>query len=492
MSTISSLSAGESVFYNTKHSANYDKTISKLASGERFVTPGDDPSIQASIGILSSDIKANQALSENMNDNKGLLASANTYISEQLSDMQNVKEKLIEISKDGLSKEQTAGIGTTLRALLDKIDTISSTAKYNNVSMLNGELKNATVQLGINSFERLAINLPSTRTTNLGTVRFETGAQIIKPDKVDLLFKINKDEDFKLDTVTIGHTQGTGIGKLVEYINSASDKIGQRAAYNVTTTGSITVNGGTLTALEINDIDIGDIEIVNGDTNNNLIDTINKKKSQTGVIASRDENDRLVLHSPDGRGIIISASSGLGLIGIDDKSIANYGKLTLIGENTERTTLQNPDKVGFDRVDSFVFSARDLANTKLSSEKLSALGAQPNQNVNARDTNDILNNKDVVKSFTTIIDDAIFNLQTMKKNIGSTINKLRESQDRVFDLNIIYKGSLDDKQNVNYAEEIYNKEKFSNLISSSTYALSNSLSKQKDIIEDLLKSVSEK
>jgi flagellin len=487
--TSSNFSSREAVYYQQAHSNDYNETISRLASGKKINNTGDDPSIRLSIDTISKDLYANKDLYTNINNSKALLVSGSTYIDEQINDMYDVKENLTKLQSDTLTKSEKIQVKLLTRDLLDKIDGTANTAQYNGFNMLNGELKDAHFQLGINSFERLGIEIPSTRTNNLGKVRFETGSQILKEGKVDVIFKISDTEDYSLETVTIGSNKGEGIGKLAELINSSQEKIGQQAFYDVTTTGGEFIKKGSITDLIINGIRIDSIDILKDDSDNNLINSINKISEQTGIIASKDNKNRLVLNSPDGRGIELSVISGLELISIKDTNLNNYGKLTLVSTKGERSSINSPEFIGFDQTDNFIFNTRDLIKKTMPQEKISALGAFPNINTSSEDLFDVLDNKKLLNSFSFLVDNGINDLYDIKSNIDYAVTKLTETQDRIFDLNITLKNSLDNKENINYADEIYNKEKFSNLLSSSTYALTNSIKKQKDIIDELLQSI---
>ncbi len=487
--TTSNFSSREAVHYQQLHSNNYTDTISRLSSGKKINNTGDDPSIRSSISNISRDLLANKDLHSDMNSSKALLSSASTYLDEQLNDMSDVRENLIKLQSHNLEDSERREIKLQTRKLLDKADSTANIANYNDLSILNGELKKATFQIGIKSFENIEVNVPSTQTNNLGKVRFETGSRILEPANVQLTFKLSDTEEYALDDVSINSNKGSGIGKLAELINSAKHKIGQQAFYDVTTTGQRNIQKGIMNDLKINGVSLGTVEVEKDDSDNNLINSINEVSSETGVVASKDDKNRLVLNSPDGRGIEIAASSGITILNIDTTNAKNYGKLTLVSTDTTRASLSSPELIGFTTTENFIFSTRDIIEKSLSNNKLVSLGAQPNKNITLDDIFDNLDNKRILNSFSFLTDTAISDLNAIKTNIEYAVVKLTEAQDRIFDVDITLKNALEDKENIDYADEIYNKEKFSNLLTSSTYALNNSLSKQKEIIEELFKSV---
>jgi flagellin len=76
-------------------------------------------------------------------------------------------------------------------------------------------------------------------------------------------------------------------------------------------TGSAAVAAGTLAAgsLYINGIDIGAVTVLDGDSSGALLAAINAKSSSTGVSASLDSQNRLVLNAADGRNVSVVAQS---------------------------------------------------------------------------------------------------------------------------------------------------------------------------------------
>ena len=102
-------------------------------------------------------------------------------------------------------------------------------------------------------------------------------------------------------------------------------------------TGANAVQEGTIRALEINGVLIGDVDNVSdNDRNGNLINAINSFTMLTGGYASIDEEGRLNLTARDGRGIYVTTSAGGTLTGLGATSAAaheNYGRLTLVHSN---------------------------------------------------------------------------------------------------------------------------------------------------------------
>ena len=134
--------------------------------------------------------------------------------------------------------------------------------------------------------------------------------------EVGLNFKqVNGVNDYKIETVRISTSAGTGIGALSEIINRFSNTLGVRASYNVMATGGTPVQSGTVRELTINGVEIGTVNDVHkNDADGRLTNAINSVKDRTGVEASLDIQGRINLHSIDGRAISVHAASASGQV----------------------------------------------------------------------------------------------------------------------------------------------------------------------------------
>lgn len=108
-------------------------------------------------------------------------------------------------------------------------------------------------------------------------------------------------------TNTIYNGESGAIAK-VAAIDAIKSFTGVDALVGATTkTGSAAVGAATLSAgdLYINGIDIGAVTVLASDSNGALISAINAKSSTTGVTASLDNQNRMVLTASDGRNVSV-------------------------------------------------------------------------------------------------------------------------------------------------------------------------------------------
>ena len=81
-----------------------------------------------------------------------------------------------------------------------------------------------------------------------------------------------------------------------------------KAAGITTVSGSTAIVGGSIADgnLYINGVSIGAVTVQANDANNALVDAINKKQGETGVVASKDSQGKLTLTALDGRNIALA------------------------------------------------------------------------------------------------------------------------------------------------------------------------------------------
>ena len=113
---------------------------------------------------------------------------------------------------------------------------------------------------------------------------------------------------FATGTTNINYNGESGAIAKVAAIDAIKSFTGVDALVSTTTkTGSAAVGLATLSAgdLYINGIDIGAVTVLANDSNGALISAINAKSSTTGVTASLDNQNRLVLTASDGRNVSV-------------------------------------------------------------------------------------------------------------------------------------------------------------------------------------------
>jgi len=316
------------------HNNNVDNALEKLSTGLRINRAADDASgLQIADSLMSQSDTLNQSI-KNVHESIGILQIADKAMDEQLKILDTIKVKATQAAQDGQSYETRLALQEDISRLIEELDNIGLTTQYNGKSLLAGSFTDKTFQIGAYSAQDINLTIHSTMSDKIGNTRFETSALIVSAQAVDLVFKyVDGIHDVNLQSVIISNSAGTGVGVLAEVINKNSDRLGKiRAYWNVLSTGAWSVQSGDIKGLKINNILIGDINgIQANDSDGKLVTAINAVKDQTGVEAYIDNRGNINLRSIDGRGILVSASSGLYTVaGIFSSMSHNYGRISLV------------------------------------------------------------------------------------------------------------------------------------------------------------------
>ena len=359
-----------------------NNSMESLATGLRINKAADDASglqIADSLGFQANTL--NQSI-RNANDSIATLQIADKAMDEQVKIVNEIKVKAIQSAQDGQSFETRQALQQDIVKLLDELDNIANTTKYNGKGLLNGDFTNKKFQIGSYSTDVVNVSIDATTSNKIGNTRFETGMNVTAAAKVTLVLKSDNGlYNVKLESVKISYSAGTGIGVLAEVINKNKDLTGVKASWQVLTTGKKPIASGVIKDLKINGVTIGDIDVKANDADGNLVAAINKMRDQTGVEAYTDNAGRLNLRSLDGRGVVISASSGLNS-SANVSMTSNYGRLTLTRLDARDIVVEGDNsKVGFNsKTAEATINLRSIRGN-FSIDEASAIGAFANAQI---------------------------------------------------------------------------------------------------------------
>ncbi|PHM18616.1 MAG: flagellin B [Sulfuricurvum sp. PD_MW2] len=304
-----------------------DNSLAKLSSGLRINTAADDASGMAIADSLRAQSSSLGQAVSNANDAIGIVQIADKAMDEQLKILETIKVKATQAAQDGQSADSRKALQADISRLIQGLDNIANTTNYNGQNLLSGSFTNKQFQVGAYSNQTIDASIGATQSTKIGNVSYYTGLSMSTAGTSTLTFSANG-KSIALQAVAIDYSAGSGIGKLADVINNASDQTGVRASYVVETVMSGNIAANTdISGLTINGVNLGNFsQIAQNDKEGVLVNAINAVKEQTGVTATIDTQGQLHLKSNDGRGIHVSAGTG-SVTGFVEGG--NYGKLTL-------------------------------------------------------------------------------------------------------------------------------------------------------------------
>lgn len=472
---------------------NLDNSLEKLSSGLRINRAADDSSGMAIADSLRAQASGLGQAARNANDAIGIIQIADKAMDEQIQITETIKTKAIQAAQDGQNTKSRTAIQRDIERLIEQLDNIAVQTSYNGMKLLAGSFINKEFQVGAYSNETVKATIGSTQSTKIGGVRFETTATLTAATETVLTFKNpTGGADIELESVIISSSPNTGMGALADAINKVSDKLGVRANAVVQSTGISAVGGGTVRALEINGVLIGDVDNVQpNDKNGNLVNSINSQSLVTGVTASVDEMGRLNLNS-DGRGIHVSTSSGgeaiFGMAGMSTGGHENYGRLSLVNSNARDINYTATGAVSAIVNSAGAQSFANLASVSgnFTAEQGLAAGAYvnsvlsgdagPNLGVGVTTRTGAMMTIDIAESAMTSLDEIRADLGSVQQQLEVTIRNIQNAEVNV-------KNSESGIRDLDFAAESANFSKQNILAQSGSFALSQANSVQQNVLK---------
>lgn len=491
-----------------QNNRDLSSSLEKLSSGLRINKAADDSSGMAIADSLrSQSANLGQAI-RNANDAIGMVQTADKAMDEQIKILDTIKTKAVQAAQDGQTLESRRALQSDIQRLLEELDNIANTTSFNGQQMLSGSFSNKEFQIGAYSNTTVKASIGSTSSDKIGHVRMETSsfsgegmlasAAAQNLTEVGLNFKqVNGVNDYKIETVRISTSAGTGIGALSEIINRFSNTLGVRASYNVMATGGTPVQSGTVRELTINGVEIGTVNDVHkNDADGRLTNAINSVKDRTGVEASLDIQGRINLHSIDGRAISVHAASASGQVfgggnfaGISGTQHAVIGRLTLTRTDARDIIVSgvNFSHVGFHSAQGVAEYTVNLRAVRgiFDANVASAAGANANgaqaetnsQGIGAGVTSlkGAMIVMDMADSARTQLDKIRSDMGSVQMELVTTINNISVTQVNV-------KAAESQIRDVDFAEESANFSKYNILAQSGSFAMAQANAVQQNVL----------
>jgi flagellin len=464
-----------------------DKALERLSTGLRINSAADDASgLQIADSLRDQAESLGQAI-RNANDGIAIMQIADKAMDEQVKILNTIKVKATEAAQAGQTTDTRKALQQDIVKLMNELDNIAYTTSYNGKSLLSGSFTNQEFQIGAYSNEVVKASIQATSSDKIGNTTFETGKRITASGDVQLTFKaVDGVHDVKLESVKISTSAGTGIGVLAETINKNSDKLGVRASWQVLTTGSHAIESGSISGLTINGVKIGDIQDIQAnDSTGKLVAAINAVKDQTGVEAYVDNRGNINLRSVDGRGIVISASSGISILGVSTEAV-NYGRLTLTRLDGKDIIVSGStgNLAGLSAAAKATINLRSIRKN-FTADQASAIGAHANSNV-AYFTQSMSEGVTTLKGAMAVMDiadSAAKLLDQIRASIGSVENQLQSTINNITVTQVNVKAAESQIRDVDFAAETAKFQKYNLLAQSGSYALSQANAVQRNVLK---------
>lgn len=339
-SNIASLNAQRNL---SKAAGSLGRSFERLSSGLRINSAKDDAAGLAISSRFTSQIRGlNQAV-RNTNDGVSLAQTAEGALQESANIVQRIRELSVQAANDTNTTSDRESLQAEVDQLVSELDRIAETTTFNSGKILDGSFVGAKFHVGANARETITVNVSDARASSLGRqVRVESAQAITIAAGEGLADGDLTINDIAVretvaadDTVSTTQHAASAISKAAA-INDSTEFTGVRAIVGKTEVTVGAIAGTDLDSdnfITINGQAITGIEVEADDANDALVGAINAVADETGVVASINEANELVLTAEDGRNINLQVTGAVGLGALaDGNDLAFGGTLTLQSE----------------------------------------------------------------------------------------------------------------------------------------------------------------
>ena len=301
-----------------------NKSLARLSSGLRINSAKDDAAGLAISNRMTAQIRGLNQAARNANDGISLAQTAEGALQESTNILQRMRELAVQSANDTNTSSDRQSLQAEVSQLIAELDRIATTTSFNGQTLLDGTMSNATFHVGAEADQTISFSIGSAKAIELGanatltsvgsTVSdAETAGNLVSPSGTLVIngTTINTSADGLSSTDAASSANAVAAG-----INASSSDTGVTATANATIADLGTVNalagGVDADEFEINGIDIVTVDDIQaGDSDGKFRDAINAVSNQTGVIATLNASNHLILTADDGRNIQLTSDGNL-------------------------------------------------------------------------------------------------------------------------------------------------------------------------------------
>ena len=335
-----------------------ETALERLSSGKRINRAADDNVGMSVSKRLQNQIRGYQQNIQNVNNGLSVTSIAESALSQLSNTASRMRELAVQAANDTLGPQQRQLIQAEINQLIEEINRLASTTEFNGKNLLDGSYGNARVMTGIKSGQFLVVDIPDVQSNVLGAhadVSSDITTELLPIIAADLLVNGIEVPPTIDDGFSSANGDGSALAK-VNAINSISGQSGVKAEVVPTTVTGVAAIGngsldGTTSSLSINGVNIGAVDFNGNNQGAALVNKINEFSNETGVVATVDASDQLVLTAEDGRNIQVVTTGNvgdeIGLIASNgDVNSVTAGGIRLLATETISVS-GNLNRIGF-------------------------------------------------------------------------------------------------------------------------------------------------
>lgn len=407
----------------------------QLSSGLKINSPADNPAgFIAAQGFTTQIGGVEQAIS-NSNQAISLVQTADGAVQQQINLLQQIRTIADQAANGINTPSQLASLQQVVSQLQTQVTTISQQTQFSNLNLLDGSFQGVQFQVGANDGQTIQLSLGNTAAAQIGVNESQaaTGATAVYVKNGAASGGVNDQTGKSYAITTAGAFTSGNVGvsgsagaanvnvssatesalNIASAINKTTSSTNVSAVADTSvafavTSGSFTFTLGNGTgAAPSNGVSISaTVTSITPSGLASLVNAINQQTGQTGVVASVDANNKLILTQSQGDNISISGFQGTGTLAAGGTTVT-----TLSQAGTTNATVQGV--VTLQSTGSFALNA---AASNIGLGTSSVTSALSNVNVSTvSGANAALN----------VVDFAIQQLENIGGQLGATQQRLQ-------------------------------------------------------------------
>ena len=303
------------------------ESLNRLSTGLRINKAADDSAgMTIADGLKFQSTNLGQAI-KNGNNGINLIQIADMALQKSIDIVDQISQKAAQAANDTQDPDSRSALQSDIDKLLEEIDNISNTTSYKGTKLLDGSFTNKLLHVGAYTNQTLSISVNKTASTAIGKLAQVEGDDGEYANSLSGATALTFDTTANLNKINAGLLTINGIDvnnyidksastsqldakQMADAINQIQGTTGVTAKATTTLIGTAALGAGSINKgqLKINGVDIG------ATSNGTIVEDINNLSDKTGVIASIDSQNRLVLTAADGRNIAVEEGAGVSAI----------------------------------------------------------------------------------------------------------------------------------------------------------------------------------
>jgi flagellin len=327
-------------------------SLQQLSTGLRINSPADDAAGYAIVQGMTSQINGMNQAVQNANNGVSLVQTAAGALAEVTNDLQSMRSLAVESLNATNSGTDRSDLNTQFQQLLQDVDSVAANTQFNGVNLLDGSFQGATFQIGANEGQSIAVNQIANMHTNaLGAYTVTGTAPTAALAAGDLTLTLGS-QTYNVGASVAGSSDGQDAGSayaIAAAINAASSGITAVAANSFTGTAAPTGGSATMAgSFKINSVTVnvsaGQLGNTAATDAANVAQDINDVSATSGVSASVNASNELVLTTSDGRNIDVATitSTGTGTLTGATLGLVGTGLTAGVGNLAGTVSLSSP------------------------------------------------------------------------------------------------------------------------------------------------------